>query len=219
MNVALTSVYGLIDPIEHKIRYVGKTTSPDKRLRDHIRQARHRSGRNTLKAEWIRRLASAGARPDMIVLEECGDEWPQREKYWIARIPHLLNEKSGGQIGCKPEAARKISAALKANKTRHGPEWRAKHADAMRGRKQSPETIAKRTARQIGNQRAKKHDYVAVDAYGVEHVVDNFTEFCRSHKLDRARMAALAAGDPLRKQHKGWRCRFAVRAHNVLTSL
>jgi hypothetical protein len=205
----VTFIYALIDPRTHRVGYVGKTDNPDKRLFDHVRQARHKVGRNTLKGAWLRELTALGLRPDLLVLEECFGEWQSREKYWIARTPGLLNEKSGGQIGCKPECAAKISASLKANKARHGPEWRARHSAAMKGKKASTETRSKMSAAHAGNRRAVKYRFVAIDPSGIRYPVDRLPAFCQQHELTFTAMYRLAKGDPLRKSHKGWRCEYA----------
>ena len=200
------AIYGLIDPRTHRIRYVGKSVHLEQRWRDHVREARYDISRRTLKGLWVRDLRAAGLRPDLIVLEECGTDWSSREKYWIKRIVGLLNETSGGQVGCKQEAAKKISAALKANKTRHGAEWRKKHSLAMRGKRHTAETKKKMAAARSGNQNALKWKYVAIDPVGNRFSIVRPEQFCNERGLNWCVMRKIAAGALHRYTNHGWRC-------------
>lgn len=57
-------IYGLVDPRDRKIHYVGHTISPDQRLAQHITDAAQ-----TTKTNWITELAALGLRPSMIELD------------------------------------------------------------------------------------------------------------------------------------------------------
>lgn len=61
-----TSVYHLVDPIDHTVRYVGKSTSPAARLKEHIRESIERQ--NTAKKRWISGLLDQGLRPVMVIV-------------------------------------------------------------------------------------------------------------------------------------------------------
>lgn len=61
-----TSVYHLVDPIDHAVRYVGKSTSPSARLKEHIRESEERQ--NTAKKRWIKGLLDQGLRPVMVIV-------------------------------------------------------------------------------------------------------------------------------------------------------
>lgn len=70
-------IYGLFDPSEQIIRYVGQSIRPSFRLAGHLKTG----GRN-LK-EWVAKLADAGRYPCMIILETCDfDSVQAREIYW-----------------------------------------------------------------------------------------------------------------------------------------
>ena len=76
-------IYGLFDPrnpIELEFcRYIGKTTKPGQRLRQHISDAR--SGGDRYIRRWIRTVLQENLRPVLEVLEEVSDdEWQQKEK-------------------------------------------------------------------------------------------------------------------------------------------
>jgi hypothetical protein len=62
--LCLWHVYGLKDPRNGVIRYVGITFDPEQRLRNHLAD---RS--NTPKSAWIRQLRTCGFVPDLVILE------------------------------------------------------------------------------------------------------------------------------------------------------
>lgn len=61
-------VYGLADPRNGNIRYVGVTASPNTRVVNHISEAM--TGTQTRKSEWIRDLIKNGMEPDIQILAE-----------------------------------------------------------------------------------------------------------------------------------------------------
>jgi predicted DNA-binding protein (UPF0251 family) len=58
-------IYGLLDPRDQQLRYVGKTIHPSKRLREHLNQLD-----NTPKGEWLLELTKSGFKPKLIVFSE-----------------------------------------------------------------------------------------------------------------------------------------------------
>jgi len=83
-------IYGLRKPGENKetdIRYVGKAENLERRLRTHLRDKS-----NNYKVHWIQGLRRSGIIPEIFVLEGCGDNWEDREIWWIAYCK---------SIGCK----------------------------------------------------------------------------------------------------------------------
>jgi len=94
------AIYGLYDPADwrRRIRYVGKTTSPSRRLAQHIDRA---FDEDSDKALWIRRLLARRRRPCMRILAWTTERsWRRVERAWIARGRRrgwpLLNETDGG---------------------------------------------------------------------------------------------------------------------------
>lgn len=87
-------IYGLIDPRTNQIRYVGKTNNLKQRLFDHTRRSKHK---NTYKDKWICSLIDIGLKPLMTILEECGDDWAEREIYHISLYENLTNLTKGGE--------------------------------------------------------------------------------------------------------------------------
>ena len=89
-------IYGLVDPMDQAIRYVGKTaTSLEARLSGHLNNPTSRGMRN-----WIATLRGRGVAPDIIVLDICPRSlWWQTERRWIRllrRHGNLLNVEDGG---------------------------------------------------------------------------------------------------------------------------
>lgn len=91
-------IYGLYDPSNHIIRYIGFSTQPKERLK------KHRMPKNnpTIKRDcWIKSLQNKGSNPEMLIIEECNESiWPEREIYWINEYrkttPNLTNINHGG---------------------------------------------------------------------------------------------------------------------------
>ena len=74
-------VYGLADPRDGAVRYVGVTNSLIGRLVEHMRMY----GGNARKNAWIQTLIDAHMLPYMVTLEVIEDdtEWREREIAWI----------------------------------------------------------------------------------------------------------------------------------------
>jgi predicted GIY-YIG superfamily endonuclease len=73
-------IYGLKDPRDGQIYYVGKSNDPKTRYKAHLRQ----EDNNTDKQQWLAELRDAGLQPKQIVLEwVTEDQWQKAEKRWI----------------------------------------------------------------------------------------------------------------------------------------
>lgn len=120
-------IYGLADPISGMIRYVGKSTVPERRYEEHIVDRRH-----SYKSHWIHSLLQQNLKPLCVILEtlEANDGWQRREKYWIAYGHEqgwpLTNLTDGGDGVCGRTG------------WRHTEETKRKIGDANRGRKLPP---------------------------------------------------------------------------------
>lgn len=76
-----TYIYGLQDPRDKKIYYIGKSNNPSARLKRHLDDM----GVNGLKEDWLAGLRSCGLVPDIVILEETTmQDWQARERDWIA---------------------------------------------------------------------------------------------------------------------------------------
>lgn len=96
-------IYGLYDPTNNLLKYIGKTVSPLRvRLNGHIYKAR--SGRSKSVASlWILQLLNEEKRPIIRPIEIVYDEtidWKERETFWIYKFANygirLLNTIDGG---------------------------------------------------------------------------------------------------------------------------
>lgn len=91
-------IYGLVDPRDKRVRYVGKTvTSLMVRLGGHVSAAKKRRENNP-KAKWIRSLLTVGLKPEMRVLCESDNEAEcyLAEQRWMNTLPDLLNQYPAG---------------------------------------------------------------------------------------------------------------------------
>lgn len=157
-------IYGLKDPRNLQIRYVGVVISERARLARHIGEAR-RGKCKTHKCNWIRSILSDGLLPIEITLEEgCGDSWREAECRWIeeiGKIYPLTNATAGGlgSVGFKhsEETKEKISKAKSnpSEETRKllghrkgiklSDDHRLKISDSLRGKKRPNVVVRKRS--------------------------------------------------------------------------
>lgn len=88
-------IYGLADPRDGLIKYIGKSFDPKHRLSDH--QCSTKQERGYLLQRWLREIAFA---PVLTILEECTNNWRVRERFWIAKLRlQLVNLRPGGESG------------------------------------------------------------------------------------------------------------------------
>jgi group I intron endonuclease len=91
-------IYGLIDPINNEIRYVGKSVNPIMRLRKHISE---RFKHDSYKDRWIRKIISNDTKPEIIIIDEVlNDNWCFWEQFYISYFKmvgaRLTNSTIGG---------------------------------------------------------------------------------------------------------------------------
>lgn len=103
-----TKIYCLADPITGRVRYVGKSNNPTKRLGQHIslalggRGVKSKSASiNVRKDVWIRSLVDQDLKPELRILQEVPlSKWKSTERAWIRRMKDhgepLLNMAPGG---------------------------------------------------------------------------------------------------------------------------
>jgi len=100
-GMTLLYVYGLLEPETKIIRYVGQTNKPQKRLNDHISEAKTNLKFNR-KNNWIRSLLKENKKPEIMILEEVEtiDLCNKAEVFHIAQMLDcgfdLTNATSGG---------------------------------------------------------------------------------------------------------------------------
>lgn len=106
-------IYGLHDG-SGVIRYVGMSRNPQRRLKQHVREAIRCHNRNRHKEAWIRSALSNGREVQCVVLQQCGDnEWQEAERQWISRWHGTLtNVADGGDEPKCPEETRRRNASI-----------------------------------------------------------------------------------------------------------
>jgi len=149
--MATAYIYSLIDPRTGEVRYVGKTTDPDVRLRRHVCEKG-----DTARHKWLAELHSLEIKPEMQIVETVsGESWKTKERFWIAHYRAqgcaLVNSTSGGQgaPGISPSAKTRelLSDALKRAWCENPRSISPEHFEALvagrRATPQSPETREK----------------------------------------------------------------------------
>ncbi len=92
----LTFIYALEYP-EGNIRYIGKSDSPQTRLKNHIQEAKQRNKNH--RDKWINSLSEL---PFLKIIEETTyGQWQEREMFWIKYYKdkgfNLVNGTNGGE--------------------------------------------------------------------------------------------------------------------------
>lgn len=94
-------IYGLFDPRNMELRYIGKTKDLKDRLRNHLRLVNDTRCKDHHNYRWIRQLLDEGLEPSIEALEEVSvDSWRDAEQTWIAECRkfgvRLTNMTKGG---------------------------------------------------------------------------------------------------------------------------
>ncbi len=98
-------IYRLLHPITKEIKYIGKTSNVQLRLKRHIDQRNNGKG---YSKSWIISLHNVGLKPIIEVIEECLPSIVNsREIYWISYYQsigcNLCNLTKGGDGGSKTD--------------------------------------------------------------------------------------------------------------------
>lgn len=91
-------IYGLIDPKDDRVRYVGWTINLKTRLSSHLCGAR--KGDKSYKNNWIRKLLYNNLEPEIKIIEETTYLLRiEKEQYWIKYYgrENLTNSTDGGE--------------------------------------------------------------------------------------------------------------------------
>ena len=130
-----TFIYALLDPETLSIRYIGKSSNPAGRLRQHIRDA---FKERNYKANWIRSLLGIGMQPTLQIVDEVNvSEWQAAEAAYIEFYRSEGCAITNGSPGGEGWGSGKDHPSF--GKPSH-----------LRGKKRSPETIAKMSASERG---------------------------------------------------------------------
>lgn len=97
LRLGFRVVYGLVDPREGVVKYVGVTDSPQRRFMEHIKPAKRKSIRQPRVQTWIKELEAQKLLPIFIFLDSVRSEDSiNTEREWIRHfetIAPLLNER------------------------------------------------------------------------------------------------------------------------------
>lgn len=137
-------VYGLIDPRNGQIRYVGKSTSGSRRPFQHgqpysLKLPGH-------KTNWLRQLAAEGLRPEVVILDDSPTSLDAAEQFWIAYFRFVGADLTNHTIGGDGMVG-----------FRHSPATKAKIAAAKRGRPPPPAAIEAARAVTLGRKLSPSH--------------------------------------------------------------
>lgn len=98
-NCEIAYIYGLIDPRDGEIRYIGKTKNPKTRLSGHITESKKNNSDN-YRLKWLRKLSKLGLSPGIIFLKICQvDDFEKYETEYIKKYSNnrLTNSDDTGQ--------------------------------------------------------------------------------------------------------------------------
>ena len=183
-------VYGLIDPRDLNLRYVGYTASTlKKRVGQHCQPSKLKT--NSYKNNWIKSIKLTGLLPEIYMIEahETKDEALLAETELIAYYKYigceLTNVTDGGEEGaiyvrtdavkdkisksCKgrkhtEEAKIKISNSLAGIKRTHSDEHKVKLSIALKGRKAPEKSLETREKLRIARKGKITSEYIKVRA-------------------------------------------------------
>jgi group I intron endonuclease len=90
-------IYGLVEPKTNTLRYVGKTTDLDRRLRRHINE---RFNNNSYKDRWIRKLIDNNEKPEIVLIDFVNNnDWQYWEKFYISYYKFIGCKLTNGTKG------------------------------------------------------------------------------------------------------------------------
>lgn len=94
-------IYGLYNSFSEDIRYIGKTNDTERRLKEHVVEAKSGKYPHFPKNRWILKTIEGGGKIFLKVIEEVNEKnWEEREIYWISyyrNMPGNLNLSIGGE--------------------------------------------------------------------------------------------------------------------------
>lgn len=114
----VTYIYGLIDPRNQQLRYVGKTVlAPARRLANHIWQARNSKHKRHVLA-WIASLDAENLTPELVEIEKVDPfgDWEEAEQFWISYFRFIGSDLCNLTIGGEGAPGAKASEESRAKK-------------------------------------------------------------------------------------------------------
>ncbi len=125
-------IYGLVDPRNRQICYVGQSNDPERRFHQHISTIEE-----TPKGVWIQELRTINALPEFILIDECEDgEAYYLENWWILVGRRqgwpLTNGTNPGEWRAQDDFKQLFDEHLKAMEAQHKRTLEQMETDAIR---------------------------------------------------------------------------------------
>jgi hypothetical protein len=125
-------IYGLVDPRDNQLKYIGLSKSVMSRYYKHCNSLTE----NNKKSNWVKSLKNKSLKPELLIIDECsGDEVEYLEQFYIAYYKSLgcllTNGNSGG---FRPKMSAEVIEKIRRGNT---------------GKKRSPEAIEKYKKRRL----------------------------------------------------------------------
>lgn len=91
-------IYGLVDPTNNQLKYIGKSVNPKNRFRKHLQECRKKV---TYKDRWLNKLLQKNIKPELLIIDVVNESnWVFWEKHYIAYFKkigcELTNTTEGG---------------------------------------------------------------------------------------------------------------------------
>ena len=133
-------IYGLVDPRDRQIKYVGQSNDPERRYQQHINAIE-----DTAKGIWIQGLRTIGQLPEFILIDKCPDEDAfYLENWWILVGRRqgwpLTNGTNPGEWRAQEDFKQIFDSHLKAMEVEHKRTLEALETDAIRAARLSEAT-------------------------------------------------------------------------------
>lgn len=128
--VQVVYIYGLYDPLDGVIRYVGKTGNPNTRLESHYLDARRyqaKQRKGFAVHDWITSLIEAGRMPEMVILDITDSSNSVRvEHEWIDGMHTRNGELANRDSKYRIKTLGIVNSGLASNVLESTPELRRK---------------------------------------------------------------------------------------------
>jgi hypothetical protein len=213
-------IYGLVDPRDGMIRYVGKATGGVdglvKRLSRHCTEAR--CGKTSHRARWVASLLKEGFKPFVVVLEVVPAiaDWQLIEREWIAFLRDrvdLTNTLPGGEGGDTSAYRRDWHPTA---------EQRKRMGDARRGMKmpasmRDPEFLQRRgKAIKVAWDRRKQEGHGGRSSpFWGHHTPESLEKIREAAKRRKGRPLSVEHREKLRQAHLGRKQTPEIVQHRV----
>lgn len=142
-------VYGLVDPTNQQLRYIGLSSNGLDRPNSHFRVSQLAKDTNLHKRRWIENLLKQNLKPEIVILERCNnrEELAEAEvfqiQYYRSIGANLVNLAAGGDLGnTVPRSAetRQKMSASKVKQWAENKEYKQKMANMFKEYWAKPES-------------------------------------------------------------------------------